>query len=496
MASTPSRTLVLTLTAVTDKFDKGLGRADKSLSTFGEKLGNFGKKAALAIAAVGVAAGALAIKVGKDAIGAASDLSEELSKSGELFGTSAGQIDEWAKTAANAFGQSRRQALQAAGNFAIFGRSAGLVGQELVDFSTNFTELASDLASFNNTSPEDAINAIGSALRGEAEPLRRYGILLNDATLKQAAFELGIITTTKDALTPQQKVLAAQKVIYDQVGAAAGDFARTSDGLANSQRILAANIEDVKSTLGEALLPVAEEFSGFLVRVIPDVIELAKEMGEKLGPKIKDVGDFIKNDLLPFAREVWPHIRDFSKWVKELVLGFTEFVREEIAPRFVQLVKDLTEPARDTWHEIKELAASIERLSNAFKSANPEGSIFLDWLFAVDKFKWEFLLERVQNVVRVVTALADAFERVISLGTRAGAFGGAGGDFNLPQGFVPGVQQPQAFSPERRQAAPVTININGAIDSESAAREIRRVLTDSSRRTGYPGFDPSSVFAA
>ena len=75
-------------------------------------------------------------------------------------------------------------------------------------------------------------------MRGEAEPLRQYGVLLDDASLRQAALELGIISTTKNALTPQQKVLAAQALIYQQTGTAQGDFARTSDGLANKTRIL------------------------------------------------------------------------------------------------------------------------------------------------------------------------------------------------------------------------------------------------------------------
>ena len=127
-------------------------------------------------------------------------------------------------------------------------------------------KLASDLASFNNTSPEDAIQAIGAALRGEAEPIRRYGILLNDATLKNEALALGLIKTTKEALSPANKVLAAQSAIYKQTSDAQGDFARTSDGLANSQRILAANIEDVKITLGESLLPTILRVSDFVKR--------------------------------------------------------------------------------------------------------------------------------------------------------------------------------------------------------------------------------------
>src|SRR5574343_101163 len=75
-------------------------------------------------------------------------------------------------------------------------RPAGLAGDDLVQFSTGFVGLASDLALFNNTTPEQAIQAIGAALRGESEPLRAYGVLLDDATMRQKALELGLIETT------------------------------------------------------------------------------------------------------------------------------------------------------------------------------------------------------------------------------------------------------------------------------------------------------------
>ena len=485
MAGTPSRTLVLTLTAVTDKFKKGLGDAEGQLGGFGDKLGSFAKKGALALAALGAAAGALAIKIGKDAINAASDLSEELSKSGELFGESAAQIDAWAQTAAGAFGQSRRQALQASGNFAIFGRSAGLADQELVDFSTDFTELASDLASFNNTSPEDAVQALGAALRGESEPIRRYGILLNDAGLRQKAFELGLISTTKDALTPQQRVLAAQAAIYEQVGAAAGDFARTSDGLANSQRILSANLEDVKATIGEALLPVAEEFTSFLVAKLPDIIAFAEEMGDKLAPAVKKVGDFIKNDLLPFAIEVWPHIRDFAKFVGEAALAVGRFMTETVGPAFLKMVEDLREPASEAWKELKEMAVAIERLNTALGGSNTEGNLFLEWVFKVPTMIGGRMLESIARMADLVERIAAALERIRRLGGVGGSFG-AGGDFEVPDAepFRPGGIPNSTM---RRADAIVTNNINiyGATDSEAAAREVRRVLNTSQLRTGF-----------
>jgi hypothetical protein len=265
------RTLKLSFLADTKNLIDGLNKGQKESQTFGDKIDNINRKVGLAFAAMGAAATAMAVKFTKDAIGAASDLEETISKIGVVFGDSASEIEKFAETAAKDIGQSRVQALDAAASFAIFGKAAGLSGQNLVDFSSDFVVLASDLASFNNTTPEDAINAIGAALRGEAEPLRRYGVLLNDAALKSAAMELGIYNGT-GALTAQQKVLAAQKVILEQTNDAQGDFARTSDGLANSQRQIEAAVADAQAQLGEALLPVVQELANFVKdTVIPNL---------------------------------------------------------------------------------------------------------------------------------------------------------------------------------------------------------------------------------
>ena len=274
--ATGNRTLKLSILADVDDLKKKLNEANGDVEVAATGMEKFGKKAAAAFKLAAAAAAAMAVKIGVDAVKAASDLAEEVSKSQVIFGDGADEIEAFASKASKAFGQTKQQAIQASSTFAVFGKAAGLAGKDLVSFSTDFTGLASDLASFNNTSPEDAIQAIGAALRGEAEPLRRYGVLLNDATLKQAALELGIYDGN-GALTAQQKVLAAQKVIYEQTTDAQGDFARTSDGLANKQRILAAEFENIKAKIGEVLLPMVLKFVTFITdNVLPNLTKFAE----------------------------------------------------------------------------------------------------------------------------------------------------------------------------------------------------------------------------
>ena len=233
-----------------------------TLQTTGSKAMFLLQKAALPAAA---AIGSIAAVI-KPAIKAASDFQESTSKVNVVFGQASKSIKDFAATAATSLGQSKQSVLDAAGAFGTFGKAAGLAGEDLATFTTDFVTLSTDLASFNNTSPEEAVLAIGAALRGESEPLRRYGVLLNDAVLRQEAMTLGIYDG-KGALTAQQKVLAAQAAIYKQTNDAQGDFVRTSDGLANSQRTLGAVLKNVQIELGTKLLPAIQEFSNSLVDI-------------------------------------------------------------------------------------------------------------------------------------------------------------------------------------------------------------------------------------
>ena len=235
-------------------------------------------------------AGTEIVNFAKGSVTAASDLNETFNKVGVVFGDAAGAVQDFAAKSNGAIGLSQQAILDAASTFGVFGKSAGLAGGDLSDFSLDLTGLASDLSSFYNTAPEDAITAIGAALRGESEPIRRYGVLLDDATLRQKALEMGIISSTKKALTPQQRVLAAYQTILGQTSDAQGDFARTSDGLANSQRILSAQWENIKTQVGGALLPVVTKLAGFASKtLLPILGELFNGLLAKAGPILSNV---------------------------------------------------------------------------------------------------------------------------------------------------------------------------------------------------------------
>ena len=187
-------TAFVTLMPSARGFGRGISsQIDGDVQRAGRTTGNrFG--GALAVGAKGALAplaGLLAAGAGlgffKDAVAQASDLSESANKINAIFGDAQAQVNAYAAAGAKALGQNAVAVLDAAATFGTFGKAAGLTGGDLAGFSTELVGLSTDLASFYNTSPEQAVEAIGAALRGESEPIRQYGVLLDDASLRQEA---------------------------------------------------------------------------------------------------------------------------------------------------------------------------------------------------------------------------------------------------------------------------------------------------------------------
>lgn len=255
--------------------EKSIGKTDDRIKQLSGQMVSLG--------ATTVAAGSVAAVGLYKLAAAAGDLQESQNKANVVLGKEgAASLERYADGAANAAGISKRAATDAASTFAVFGKSAGLQGQGLADFSVELTQLAGDLASFSNTTTDEAITAIGAALRGESEPIRQYGVLLDDATLKSRALEMGIYDGV-GALTQQQRVLAAQAEILRQTTDAQGDFGRTSDSLANQQRQLAAEFENTKASIGEALLPAFQSIVGGVSDAVGAFNSLSDESKSAIG---------------------------------------------------------------------------------------------------------------------------------------------------------------------------------------------------------------------
>jgi tetratricopeptide (TPR) repeat protein len=244
--------------------------ATTATTSLKESWGAFTTKLAGAYAAILAFRGAFDFV--DDAVMRVASLNESIDKTGVVFGEAQADIIAFSNSANSALAMTRQEALDAASTFGVFARSAGLTADESATFSKRLTILAADLASLYDAQPEEAILALGAALRGENEPIRRFGVLLDDATLRQQALKMGLIETTKEALTPQQKVLAAYNEVIEQTTIAHGNLEDTQGSLSNKMKFLTAEFDTLKLTIGQGLSPAFEGVVDILrSHVIPAV---------------------------------------------------------------------------------------------------------------------------------------------------------------------------------------------------------------------------------
>jgi hypothetical protein len=276
-------------------------------------------------AIIAVAAGAQVINFFKEAVAGASAFEAEFEGVNQTFGTSAKIVQDYAKTAAYSAGLSEVAALRAAKGFGAFAGAAGLAGDDAAKFATTMVQAAGDLGSFYDLPTGDAMGAIQSGLRGQFEPLRRFNILIDDATLRQRALQMGMIETTKTALTPQQKALAAQVEIMEQMGPAMGDFIKYQDTYGNAVKTVGALFEDMKTRLGQQLLPVLAQLAMALMPLIEEIGPLAEKVFAALSPAIEA--------LVPAIESVIP--------VLDPLFSIMESLAEILAPLIEQLLPPL-----------------------------------------------------------------------------------------------------------------------------------------------------------
>lgn len=212
----------------------------------------------------GVVSGAFAVDklvaFGEKAVSLASDLDEVQNVVDVTFGEGAGTIDAFAKSAASSFGMSELSAKQFTGTMGSMLKSMQLNDSQVMDMSTSLVGLAGDMASFYNLDAETAFEKLRSGISGETEPLKQLGINMSVANLEAFALSQGIETAYSEMTQAEQATLR-YNYIMQATADAQGDFARTSDSLANQQRIMQLNMENLTATIGNELLPFVNEFT-------------------------------------------------------------------------------------------------------------------------------------------------------------------------------------------------------------------------------------------
>ena len=428
--ATGTRALTLKLLADVDNFTKNLDKADKDVMSFGDKVSDFGKKAGLAFAAAGAAAVAYAGKLAIDGVKSAIEDAAAQEKLALTLKNVTNATDKQIKATEDyitqtslAFGitdDDLRPSLE---------RLARATGD--VEKAQKLQTVAIDVAAGSGKSLEAVTNAMAKAAEGNTAALGKLGIGLTSAQLK---------TMSMDQITAK---------LADTFENQAATKADTFQGKLTRLQIA---FDEGKETVGSYILTAITPMVEIIVnRVIPAIADFTNNLGEKLRPVIEFLTP-ITNGLRSAFNSVKNSLSDNSEELQPLLTLFkavAEFARDVLAPVLS-----------------KTLGAALSIVGKAISG----------------------LIDGLASVVSFFNNLYNAIKRVIDLSKQLGS------NLNpFDGGKVSGASSPSAPStpvtpsgiPSYLNVRPVSttnITVNGAIDSESAARQIVQILNDSNAR--------------
>lgn len=218
----------------------------------------------------------------KDAIDISSSLTEVENVIRTTFGNYEKLIQDFSKTSIQDFGMSELTAKQVASRFQAMGTAMGFSQGKMADMSLQLTKLTADMASFYDMEQSDVARNLQAVFTGETEPLRKYGLDLTQATLKEWAMKQGLDADIS-SMTQAEKTMLRYQYVMANTAAAQGDFARTSDTWANQVRILKQSFEQLAAIIGGALINAFKPFVRTLNAVMQKVIAFATTVTNALG---------------------------------------------------------------------------------------------------------------------------------------------------------------------------------------------------------------------
>lgn len=275
-------------------FSKSAGNARKSAFSLAGAIGKFYATYWMVIRGLGLF---------RNAIDISSDLTEVENVVRTTFGNMEYKVNDFVQNSIQQFGMSELSVKQYASTFQAMGTAMDVGGKQIEnanrflngatdgyiglsdsmsDVSLNLTKLTADMASFYDKDQADVAKDLQSVFTGMVVPLRKYGLDLTQATLKEWAMKNGMDADIK-SMTQAEKAMLRYQYVLANTTAAQGDFARTADTWANQVRILKQNFQQLGGIIGGALINAFKPFLRTLNFVMQKVISFATTVTNALG---------------------------------------------------------------------------------------------------------------------------------------------------------------------------------------------------------------------
>lgn len=393
--------LAIKVLSDTRKAKQGLKETEQATGHLSDALGKIGGAALAGAALAGGALTALAVT----GIKQAADLEQSVGAVNTVFKDGASQMHEYAEGAAEAMGLSQNEYNQLATILGTQLKNGGTAMDQLAGKTNELIGLGADLASmFGGTTPE-AVSALSSALKGERDPIERYGVSLKQAQIDAKAAELGF-QKVGGSLSNEANQAATLALIMEQTADAHGNFAKETDTLAGQQAILSAQWTNFTTNIGEAFIPI-------LTKVMSVVTG-------SLMPALRDFGGFISYSLSSFMESSGGAIGKFAESLSglgEIAIPFARRVVSAIgdAINFVGQIFSAIEPILSSAISgiMPHLSAMGTKLSELWSGVTGLVSVLVEWLSPAIRD----LAPVVQNIFSTISAvITDVF------GVLAGVF--------------------------------------------------------------------------
>lgn len=302
--------------------------------------------------ALGLGAGAFAAsKAIRSTVMGAADLAETMSKVGVVFGDQASVVTSAADQMAKAFGVPKREFLDAASQFGLIATGSGLAEKEAAAMSATLAKLAADASSFYNVPVDVALEKIRAGLTGESEPLKAFGVLMDETAVKAQAVAMGLAREGQE-LNNQAKFLARNAIITRGLASAQGDLERTSGGAANQARMFWGQLQTLGDTIGTALMPAFTSLLNLLNEVASNMVTAAEQSSgawtsfvsglksaiEAAGVIYRNWGDIVENTKARIAESMMS-IVERVVWVGKVITTTFQWSMDNAATIFLDAIE-------------------------------------------------------------------------------------------------------------------------------------------------------------
>lgn len=442
--------LVVKLLGDTEEFETSMTRAANNLKTTGQNLTNTGKKMTGAVTVPLLALGGVAVNL-------ASNLEETRSKTGVVFGSMADDIYAMADDSAIAMGMSEQAALDYASTFGSIFKNMGIAEEETAKMSADLVGMISDYASFHDLDPGLAFEKIKAGLVGSSEPLISLGKDLRQGAVEAYALENGLVDAD-GAMSSAQLAAARFGQLMSQSTDEIGDFARTSDGVANSSRQVTGMLGDIGASFGDQLIPLVKEFLQLMIPLLEQLNALDPSVKENIvkilglaaaiGPLLIVVGSFTTalGSILTFIGPGGALATAFT-WISSVAVPAVGAALAAVSLPVIALVAAIgllvfviIKFGKDAWFTITTISKIMRySLVLAFMFAKDKISEFFskvkEWIDTA-KGNFQGFKEKVVGVFdSIKTAISDSIGKIIEFAERIL-------DIKLPAILTPGSPTP------------------------------------------------------